>query len=175
MTAFSIRIFGDPVLRVPAKKVTEIDGGLARLVATMYVTMDVSRGAGLAAPQVGVQKQLFTYDVGDGPQALINPEIVDQSGECAYDEGCLSIPGFYFEIVRPERVTMSGLDSEGNAVVVEADDILSRVLQHELDHLNGTLMLDRLDPDERKKALKQIREQDLSKIQVPRGRRHRRL
>ena len=92
---------------------------------------------------------------------LINPEVAEATGEWAYEEGCLSIPGFHFEIVRPKVVTMTGLDLDGNEVVIEGDELLGRVFLHELDHLDGVLMLDRLDPDERKRALRELRDVDL--------------
>jgi peptide deformylase len=156
-----VRVFGDPVLKQKAKDVTDIDGTLARFVDTMVDTMYEAAGVGLAAPQVGVQKRMFTYDVGDGPQVLINPEVAEATGEWVYEEGCLSIPGFHFEIVRPKVVTMTGIDIDGNEVVIEGDELLGRVFLHELDHLDGVLMLDRLDPDERKRALRELRDVDL--------------
>jgi peptide deformylase len=158
---YPIRVFGDPVLRQRAREVDDIDGALARLVSTMYDTMHEAVGVGLAAPQVGVQKRIFTYDVGDGDTVIVNPEVVESSGEWAYEEGCLSLPGFSFEIVRPKLVTMRGLDLDGNEVVVEADELLARVFLHELDHLDGKLMLDRLEPAERKRALRELRDRDL--------------
>ncbi len=102
------------------------------------------------------------YKTDDGPQVAINPEIVDSSGEVEWTEGCLSIPGIGFEIVRPELVTLRAVDIDGNEVLIEADDYLGRMFQHEIDHLDGILAIDRVDPDERKKALKAIREQELS-------------
>ena len=161
MQTYPIRVFGDPVLRQRAREVEDIDGVLARLIATMYETMHDAVGLGLAAPQVGVQKRIFTYDVGEGDQVVINPEIVDSSGEWAYEEGCLSLPGFSFEIIRPKLVTLRGLDLDGNEIVIEADELLARVFLHEIDHLDGKLMLDRLDPDERKRALRELRDRDL--------------
>jgi peptide deformylase len=158
---YPVRVFGDPVLKQKAKDVTDIDGTLARFVDTMVDTMYDAAGVGLAAPQVGVQKRMFTFDVGDGPQVLINPEVAEATGEWTYEEGCLSIPGFHFEIVRPKVVTMTGLDLDGNEVVIEGDELLGRVFLHELDHLDGVLMLDRLDPDQRKQALRAIRDVDL--------------
>ena len=161
MGTYSIRVFGDPVLKQRAKDVTELDGALVRVVNTMVETMYDASGVGLAAPQVGVQKRMFTYDVGDGPQVLINPEIMETEGEWAYEEGCLSIPGFHFEIVRPKLVTISGVDLDGDEVVLQGDELLGRVFLHELDHLDGVLMLDRLDPDERRRALRELRDVDL--------------
>ena len=166
MAPYSIRIFGDPVLKQRAAEVTEIDGRLARLAEDMLSTMYDAPGLGLAAPQVGVQKRLFTYDDHEdddaNPRVIVNPVIVETKGESVFEEGCLSIPGLHFEIVRPEFVTVQGLDLDGNEVVIEADERLSRIFQHEIDHLDGVLMLDRLEPDERKAALKVIREHDLA-------------
>jgi len=161
MSTYPVRVFGDPVLKQKAKDVTDLDGALARFVDTMVDTMYEASGVGLAAPQVGVQKRMFTFDVGEGPQVLINPEVAEATGEWVYEEGCLSIPGFHFEIVRPKVVTMTGLDLDGNEVVIEGDELLGRVFLHELDHLDGVLMLDRLDPDERKRALRELRDVDL--------------
>jgi peptide deformylase len=164
MSTYPIRVFGDPVLKQRAKEVADLDGKLARFVETMYDTMYGAAGIGLAAPQVGVQKRIFTFDTGEGPQVLVNPEIAESNGEWAYEEGCLSIPGFHFEIVRPKLVTITGVDLEGNEVVIEGDELLGRVFQHELDHLDGVLMLDRLDADERKRALRELRDVDLAAL-----------
>jgi len=160
---YTIRLFGDPVLRQRAHEVTELDGDLARLANTMIETMDEALGVGLAAPQVGVQKRLYTYDLreGDGPHTLVNPEIVDAKGEWVYEEGCLSVPGLHFEIVRPKLVTVRGLDLDGNEVVIEGDELMGRLIQHEIDHLDGVLLLDRLDPDDRKVAMRELRRREL--------------
>ena len=159
---YSIRTFGDPVLRLRAREVTNIDGDLARVVDTMVETMYAAVGGGLAAPQVGIQQRFFTY-VGDDdePDVLINPEIVESSGEMVYDEGCLSFPELRFEIVRPKFVTVRGLDLDGDEVVFEAgDDYFGRMLQHEIDHLDGVLAIDRLDADARKSVLREMRRRD---------------
>jgi len=158
---YTIRLFGDPVLRQRVPEVTELDADLARLVATMIETMHEARGVGLAAPQVGVQKRLYTYDVGDDPGVIVNPEIVETSGEWIYDEGCLSVPGFSFEIVRPKVVTVRGIDLDGREVVLEGDELMGRLIQHEIDHLDGVLLLDRLDADTRKAALGELRQRAL--------------
>jgi peptide deformylase len=100
--------------------------------------------------------------VGEGPQTIINPEIVETRGEWAYEEGCLSIPGLSFELVRPKEVHLKGYDLEGNELSIEADEILARCFQHELDHLDGVLYLERLDADDRKVAMRIIREQKLT-------------
>ncbi len=157
MASFEIRIFGDPVLRQPTKKVTEIDGSIAKLVDKMVVTMNEAPGVGLAANQIGIQKSLFVYDIGEGPQTLINPEIRESSGEWTYEEGCLSVPGLHWPIVRPKNVYLVGLDLDGNEVSFEADEFLGRVFQHEVDHLNGVLLIEHLDEAQRKDALKILR------------------
>jgi len=154
---FAIRIFGDPVLRQRAREVDDLDADLARLVDTMYDTMHAAAGLGLAAPQVGVQKRLYTYDLGDGPAVIVNPEVVESSGEWEYDEGCLSVPGLSFPIVRPKLVTVQGVDLDGREVIVEGDELMGRLIQHEIDHLDGVLLLDRLEPDAKKAAMRELR------------------
>ncbi|MEM9035165.1 MAG: peptide deformylase [Actinomycetota bacterium] len=159
-----IRTVGDPVLRQKAAEITDVDERLVRLTEQMFVTMYEAPGIGLAAPQIGVQQRLFVYDLGDGDQrTLINPEIVESEGEWVYEEGCLSIPGLSFELVRPKIVHLRGRDLDGNEVEVEADELLARLFQHELDHLNGVLMLDHLEDDDRKWAMKQLRERELQR------------
>lgn len=156
--AYEIRTFGDPVLKTPAAAVTEIDGKVARLVDNMFETLSVSdTGIGLAAPQVGVQKQIFVWEVEEKRELVINPQIVESSGEWVYEEGCLSIPGLYVELVRPKEVLMRGLDLDGNEIEFEADELMGRLFQHELDHLNGVLMFDRMEPEQRKAALAEYR------------------
>jgi peptide deformylase len=169
----TIRLFGDPVLKRPAAPVDELNGSLAQLVDAMYATMYEAHGAGLAATQVGVQRRLFTYDVQDdtGPHVLVNPEIVETEGEWTYEEGCLSLPGLAFEITRPKLVTVRALDLDGNEVVIEGDELLGRVFLHETDHLDGVLMLDRLDRATRKEALRELREQGMRRP-TPGGRQH---
>jgi len=159
---YEIRVFGDPVLRTVAAEVQDIDGKLALLAADMLQTMYDEPGLGLAAPQVGVQKRLFVYDVGEGAQTLINPVVVESRDEWVYDEGCLSVPGMSFEIVRPKEIHLTGYDLDGNEVSIEADELLARLFQHELDHLDGVLLLDRLDDKTRKAAMKTLRQQLLN-------------
>jgi peptide deformylase len=158
MAPYSIRVVGDPVLRQRAAKVTTIDGRLAKLAEDMLATMYDAPGVGLAAPQIGVEKRLFVYDIGDGGRTLINPAITESSGEWAYEEGCLSVPGLSWEIVRPKQVLLTGLDLDGNEVQLEADELLARCFQHEIDHLDGVLLLERLDPDTRRSAMRTIRD-----------------
>ena len=155
---YTIRVFGDPVLKTKAAAVTEIDGKVARLVDDMFdVLYSSDSGIGLAAPQIGVQKQIFVWDMDDQPMVVINPEIVESSGEWVYDEGCLSIPGLYVEMLRPNEVLMRGLDLDGNTVEIEADELEGRLFQHELDHLHGVLMFDRMTAEQRKEALAEYR------------------
>src|SRR5437764_10110371 len=163
---YPLRLFGDPVLRQRAREVDDVDDDLVTVVHGMYETMDFEEGVGLAAPQVGVRKRLFTYDLheGEGPGVVINPEIVERHGEVLSEEGCLSVPGYRFEVVRSERVTMRGLDLEGNEIVLEGDDLLARMVQHEIDHLDGVLLLDRVDPDVRREALRDMRTREMGAI-----------
>lgn len=159
MAPYSIRLFGDPVLKQRASEVTDIDGGVVRMVDAMFDTLyGTDSGIGLAAPQVGIQKRLFVYDVDDGPRVLVNPRIIESEGEWAYQEGCLSLPDVFFEIVRPKQIHLVGLDLDGNEVSIEADELLARLFQHELDHLDGVLMLEHLDDAQRKEALRILRE-----------------
>ncbi|NCG22795.1 MAG: peptide deformylase [Actinobacteria bacterium] len=167
MTAYGIRLIGDPVLRQEAKLITDIDGKLVRLVDDMLETMYEAPGIGLAAPQVGVQKRLFVWDVGMGPQAIVNPEIVESSGEWIFEEGCLSVPGLSWEITRPKVVHIVGRDMDGNEMSFEADELEARLFQHELDHLEGTLLIERLDEETRKAALKTIRDMQLGQAASP--------
>jgi peptide deformylase len=161
MAAHTIRLVGDPVLRQRAAEVTDIDGKLARLADEMLTTMYEAPGLGLAAPQIGVRKRLFVYDIGEGGLVVINPTIAESDGEWAYDEGCLSVPGLSWEIVRPKQVHLTGYDLDGNEISVEADEVLARCFQHEMDHLDGVLLLERLDADTRKQAMKTIRERGI--------------
>ena len=104
-----------------------------------------------------MQKRLFVYDIGEGPRTLVNPVISEARGEWSYDEGCLSVPGLSFEIIRPKEIHLTGYDLDGNEVSIEADELLARLFQHELDHLDGVLLLEHLDDDQRKAAMKELR------------------
>ncbi|MGE0796094.1 MAG: peptide deformylase [Acidimicrobiia bacterium] len=160
---YAVRIVGDPVLRRRASEVTDIDGRLARLVDDMVATLYDAQGLALAAPQIGVQKRLWVYDMHDdeGPKAIVNPVISESRGEWSYEEGCLSVPGLSWEIVRPKEVHLTGLDLDGNELSIEADELLARMFQHELDHLDGVLLLDRLAPEDRRDAKRAVRELQL--------------
>src|SRR5260221_8333983 len=128
----------------------------------MIETMYDAPGVGLAAPQVGVGRRLFVYDVGDGPFTVINPEIVESSGEWVYAEGCLSIPDLSFDLVRPKEVHLRGLSLAGEEIDIEADELLARCFQHEVDHLDGILLLERLDPGQRREAMGILRRRSLA-------------
>jgi len=156
--AQQIRTFGDPVLKTKASAVADIDGKIARLVDDMFDTLyESDSGIALAAPQIGVQKQIVVWDIDDQPMAIINPVVVESDGEWIYSEGCLSIPELYVDIVRPNQVLVRGLTIDGDEVEIEADELMGRMFQHEIDHLNGVLMFDRMDPDQRKEAMAEYR------------------
>lgn len=154
---YDIRTFGDPVLTAVAEQVENIDGKVIRLTQAMLQAMYKAPGLGLAAPQIGVQKQIFVYDIDGEPITLINPRIVESRGEWVYDEGCLSIPGLYVEMLRPKEVLLEAVDLAGNTIQVEADELLARLFQHELDHLNGVLMFDRMTPEQREEAMREYK------------------
>ncbi|MGH9046022.1 MAG: peptide deformylase [Acidimicrobiales bacterium] len=153
MSTLSIRQYGDAVLRHATKEIDNIDGAVAKLAEDMLETMYAASGVGLAANQVGVQRRMFVYDTGGGPVVVVNPVIVETSGEWSYEEGCLSVPGLSWPIVRPNVVHLVGLDLEGNQLSIEADELEGRAFQHEVDHLDGRLLIERLD-DERRRAAK---------------------
>ena len=158
MSTLPIRVFGDPVLSQVTTEIENIDGRVASLADTMIETMYEAPGVGLAANQIGVQKRLFVYDKGDGPVVVVNPVIVETSGEWTYEEGCLSVPGLSWEITRANAVHLVGFDLEGNEISVEADELEGRIFQHEMDHLNGVLLIERLDADQRREAKKILRQ-----------------
>ena len=159
MATFPIRQFGDPVLKQRSKPVEEIDGTLAHTCEAMIETMVEAIGGGLAAPQVGIGRRFFVFSTEEGPRVAINPEIVEASGEQVVEEGCLSLPGVGLEIVRPAVATLRALDLDGNEYLLEGEDYEARMFQHEIDHLDGVLAIDRADPETRKRVLKQLREQ----------------
>ena len=156
MASQRIRTYGDPVLNTKASDVTDIDGKFIKLCDDMFVAMYDAPGIGLAAPQVGVQKRFFVYDLDDDPGVLINPTITESDGEWVFEEGCLSVPGMSFDIVRPKQIHVSGIDLDGNQITLEADELFSRLIQHEIDHLDGVLLLEHLDDDQRREALKEL-------------------
>jgi peptide deformylase len=158
MAVVPIRLFGDPVLREKAAPVTTYDAELRRLVRDLTDTMLDAPGVGLAAPQLGVSLRVFTYNVDDVVGHLINPELSLSEEKQDGPEGCLSLPGLEFDCVRAEQVVARGMNMHGDPVRIEGSDLLARCIQHETDHLDGVLFIDRLDPASRKAAMKEIRQ-----------------
>jgi len=160
MSIMPIRLLGDPVLREPGAVVTDFGPDLERLVDDMIETMEAAGGAGLAAPQVGVQLRVFVYDANDGagPRAVVNPSVSDPEGSGIYDEGCLSVPGVFVDIERPEAVTVRWQDLDAGWHEERADGFYARVFQHEMDHCDGRVFLDRAERRARKDALRRFRE-----------------
>jgi peptide deformylase len=153
-----IRTLGDPVLREPAKPVTDFGPSLRRLFDDMVETMIDAPGVGLAGPQVGISLRLFVFDDGEtGPLFMANPVLSDPIGEQAEDEGCLSIPGPYHATPRSARVVCRGLDVEGAPHEMVGEGLLARIFQHETDHLDGMLYIDRLDDEGRRDVMAQLR------------------
>lgn len=159
MTVQPIRLFGDPVLRTPAVEVTDFDKELRRLVADLTDTMTTLGGVGLAAPQIGVGLRVFTYRCDGFEGHLVNPtfDLVGEQTQVG-EEGCLSIPNLTWDCLRHHAVVARGWDMFGEPVVIEGTDLLARCIQHETDHLDGVLFVDRLDAETRKRALREIRE-----------------
>ena len=161
--ALEVRTFGDPVLKTRATPVQEFDGPLARLAEEMVATMREHEGVGLAANQVGRLKRLLVAAVEDEEFAIVNPVIESSGAETEKgNEGCLSIPGISVEVERPTAVTLAGQNVRGEPVRIEAEGLLARIFQHEMDHLNGVLILDRTDRESRKAALREWRERLLA-------------
>lgn len=172
MASFHIVKYGDPILRMKAAPVREINGSIHQLIEDMIETMRQHEGVGLAAPQIAESKAIFVIDLSlienDGqPMAIINPKIVGVNGESVLEEGCLSVPGIREDVKRPEVIQVNYQDLEGYLHEEEISGLKARVFQHEIDHLNGILFVDRLGPMKRKllrKQLKQIVDEELEKI-----------
>lgn len=163
MAIFPIRTFGDPVLRIETKPITDIDATVHNLAKDMIETMYDAPGVGLAANQIGMSRRMAVFDANDdlGPRVMINPEIVETAGEFEMEEGCLSVPGHWWEISRPAFARVKAIDLDGNDVEYAGDGLLGRVLLHEVAHLDGGLLLDVLPKRVRKKALKELRDEAL--------------
>lgn len=144
----TVRTLGDPILREKATPIEEINDEIRDLAREMLIVMKETDGIGLAGPQIGVNRRIFVVRADDGiDRVFINPQIIGTSTEtCGYEEGCLSIPGFYEDVIRPERVTIQARNEKGRRFTIEAEGLLARVIQHEYDHLDGTLFIDRIDP-----------------------------
>jgi peptide deformylase len=167
----TIRTLGDPVLKTPSLPVTVFDQALRKLAADMLETMYNAPGVGLAGPQVGLSKRLFVFDDGEtGPLFMANPELTGQEGEVTIDEGCLSVPGPFHPTPRFEKITCRGQDVEGDRFEMEGVGLLARIFQHETDHLDGTLYIDRLDEEGRRAVLAELRRFELG-LEEPRERR----
>jgi peptide deformylase len=164
MSILPIRTLGDPVLRTSAQDVDRFDRSLRRLHDQMLETMYAAPGVGLAAPQVGLSMRFFVFDAGDGagPGALANPQITMSEGDLEEDEGCLSIPGVYHVTPRSATVRISGLDLDGRPSVLEGEGLLARIFQHETDHVNGLLFIDRLTDEGRREVLAAVRDRELN-------------
>jgi peptide deformylase len=163
MAILPIRRLGDPVLREPASDVEAFDESLRSLFRDMLETMYEAPGVGLAAPQVGLSLRFFVYDAkeGAGPGAMANPILSEAQGEQEEDEGCLSISGLYYPTRRATRIRATGLDLGGREISVVGEGLVARILQHETDHVNGMLFVDRLDEESRRRAMADIRNREL--------------
>jgi len=150
MAIRTIRTYGDELLRKKSRVVDEINPRVLLLIKDMKETMYNSKGLGLAAPQVGILKRIIVIDVGDGPVALINPEIVEMQGSNISNEGCLSIPGVQRNVERPEKVTVKALSEKSEEIIINGEGLLARAFCHEIDHLDGILFVDKALDDEEK-------------------------
>jgi peptide deformylase len=154
-----IRLFGDPVLRAVSAPIGEIDEGVRALVQDLIDTVELPGRAGVAAPQIGVGLRAFSYNIDGDIGYILNPVLVEVSGEPeAIGEGCLSVPGLWHDAVRYPHARVVGIDLDGAEVVLEGDGLLAQALQHETDHLDGMLYLQRLAPEDRRTAMREIRE-----------------
>ncbi|HZB31542.1 MAG TPA: peptide deformylase [Streptosporangiaceae bacterium] len=167
MAVKPIRLFGDPVLRTPAEPVRDFDKELRTLVKDLSDTMMDAPGVGLAAPQLGVGLRVFTYFVDDVLGHLVNPGLDLSDEQETDDEGCLSLPGLVFPTPRSVGVVAKGFNMHGEPVTVEGTQLLARCVQHETDHLDGILFVDRMDPEQRKAAMKAVREAEWFGEPVP--------
>ncbi|HET9855683.1 MAG TPA: peptide deformylase [Methylomirabilota bacterium] len=164
MALLTVRLYGDPVLRQVAAPVREITAEIKRIIADMTETMWHQVGIGLAAPQVGLPHRILVMDDGQGgAQALINPEIETRSGTVREEEGCLSLPGIFGVVERSKTVTVRAMDADGKPVSLEATGLKARIVQHELDHLDGVLFIDRLPPVTRDRIKKKIQKEGFPK------------
>jgi len=159
MAVREIRVLPDPVLRTKCEEITEIDDGVRGLVQDLLDTVDDEGRAGLAANQIGVNLRAFSWNVDDEIGYILNPRLVDKSEEfIEADEGCLSVPGLWYPLARANYAKVEGIDLDGNPVTVEGTGLMARCLQHECDHLDGKLYLDRLERATRVRAMRELRE-----------------
>ena len=169
MSIQTIRLFGDPVLVTPSNLVVDFDKELRNLVRDLTETMQAAPGAGLAAPQIGVPLRVFVWDIDEELGHLINPTLDLSTDLQEGEEGCLSFPELRYETPRAFRAVAKGFNMHGEPVTVEGTELLARCLQHETDHLNGVLFIDRLPESERKLAMKEIRESEWFGLSVENG------
>ena len=148
--------FGHPALITKSSDINEINDYIINLSEKMIKIMYEAPGVGLAAPQIGINKNIFVFDAGEGPFVAINPKMEKTEGEIIFMEGCLSLPGYYWDIERAEYARISCLNEKGEKVVYEGEDLLGRVLQHEYDHLKGRLLIKSLKRKDRKEALREM-------------------
>nr|WP_274635807.1 peptide deformylase [Microbacterium bovistercoris] len=159
MTVRQIRLFGDPVLRSTSEPIGDIDDGIHALVRDLVDTVELPGRAGVAAPQIGVGLRAFSYNVDGEIGYVLNPVLTEVSGEPErMGEGCLSVPGLWHEVLRYPHATVTGVDVDGEPITVSGDGVLAQALQHETDHLDGTLYIHRLEPAARRQAMREIRE-----------------
>lgn len=159
MTVREIRLYGDPVLRTPCAEITDIDEGVRALIDDLIETVKVPGRAGVAAPQIGVGLRAFSYNVDGAIGAIINPRIVEVRGELEpTGEGCLSVPDLWHDALRHPYARAEGLDVDGRPLVLEGEGLFAQMLQHETDHLDGVVYLQRLPKDTRRTAMREVRE-----------------
>lgn len=161
MTARQIRVFGDPVLRTVSSPISIGDASARGLVEDLLDTVRLPGRAGVAAPQIGINLRAFSFNIDGEVGYVLNPELVEVSGEPALvDEGCLSVPGFYFQRMRYPRARAIGVDLDGNRIELEGEGLFAQALQHEIDHLDGKLFIEGLDKERKREAMRLIRESD---------------
>ena len=159
MAVREIRLYGDPVLTTPSAEIIDIDDGVRALVQDLLDTVKLPGRAGVAAPQIGVNLRAFSYNIDGDIGYVLNPRIVELRGEPQpTGEGCLSVPGLWHDALRSEYARVEGIDLDGNRVVLEGTGLMAQALQHETDHLDGHVYLDRLEKTERREALRYMRE-----------------
>lgn len=157
MSLLKIRKYPDPILRQKCQPIKKITDEIKKFIDDMLETMHKNQGIGLAAPQVGVKKRIIVVDVGKGPLALINPKITKKEGKEVLEEGCLSFPGVFIPIKRASEIVVESLNKDGKKITINADHLAARVLQHEIDHLNGILIIDHIPFWQRKKLKEKLK------------------
>ncbi|MFH1783823.1 MAG: peptide deformylase [bacterium] len=162
--SFKVLVYGDPALWKKSKKVAKVDDEIKSLLKDLIKTMYAHNGVGLSAPQVGIHKRVIVVDIGTGLTTLVNPKILSKCGKQSAPEGCLSVPGVYIEVKRADEITVEGLDKNGMYVQIEASGLFARALQHEIDHLDGILITEKV-PKKRLKAIKD----ELEKLKKGKG------